>query len=109
MDNRFGGVIWTNHALERMRERGIKQGDAWATFNRPEQSYKGSSHKGENAWRFYRTYGNERIEVVAEKDPVRGWIIISVWSRQMISQQINKSAGRPSSFWRWLYNFIFTE
>ena len=31
MDRNFGGVIWTNHALDRLRERGIKQGDAWVT------------------------------------------------------------------------------
>ena len=38
MDNKFGGVIWTNHALKRLKERKISQGDAWATFRRPEQS-----------------------------------------------------------------------
>ncbi|KKQ44128.1 MAG: hypothetical protein US62_C0032G0012 [Candidatus Woesebacteria bacterium GW2011_GWA1_37_8] len=32
MDKNYGGVIWTNHALSRLRERGISQGDAWATF-----------------------------------------------------------------------------
>ncbi len=113
MDNHFGGVIWTNHAIDRMRERGIKQGDAWATFNRPEQSYKGNLHKGEGAWRFYRTYGSEKIEVVAQKDPARGWIIISVWSDPVYSRSSNKSvshsSGKPTSFWRWLYNFIFSR
>ena len=27
-DRNYGGVIWTNHALERLNKRGIKQGDA---------------------------------------------------------------------------------
>ena len=66
MDRNYGGVIWTNHALQRLGERGIKQGDAWATWNRPEQSRQGSgSHQG--AWVYYRTYGDERIEVVAKQ------------------------------------------
>ncbi|OGM16004.1 hypothetical protein A2V56_04555 [Candidatus Woesebacteria bacterium RBG_19FT_COMBO_42_9] len=88
MDKNFGGVIWTNHALDKLSERGIKQGDAWATFNRPEQSRAGSA-KG--SWIYYRTYpissrlrgagGNERIEVVATKNEKGEWVILSVWSR----------------------------
>ena len=97
MDNNFGGVIWTNHALSRMRERGIKQGDAWATWRRPDQSEQ-ASVKG--SWIYYRTFpvtlrsgasGNQRIEVVAKKNPstssgqVGEWIILSVWSRTLKS------------------------
>ena len=115
MDNHFGGVIWTNHALDRLRERGIKQSDAWATWNRPEQSYKGDLHKGDSAWRYYRTYGNERIEVVAKKNEKNEWVIISVWSDPVTPTKSgnhldNRSKIRGSkkiSFWRWLYNQLF--
>lgn len=78
MDRNFGGVIWTNHALSRLSERGIKQGDAWATFNRPEQSKYAST---QGAWVYYRTYGSERIEIVAKKNERGEWIILSAWSR----------------------------
>jgi hypothetical protein len=105
MDSHFGGVIWTNHALSRMRERGIKQGDAWATWKRPEQSRKGTS----GGWVYYRAYGNERIEVVAKKNERGEWIVLSVWSRPVFS---SRNSSRPSSpkkisFWRSVYNFIF--
>lgn len=83
MDNHYGGVIWTNHALERLAERGISQSDALATFNRPEQSRSGSNERG--SWVYYRTYGNERIEVVAKKNEKGEWIILSVWSRPVVS------------------------
>ncbi len=78
MDRNFGGVIWTNHALSRLEERGIKQGDAWATWRNPEQS-RYASAKG--AWIYYRTYGNQKIEVVAKKNERGQWLILSVWSR----------------------------
>lgn len=65
MDRNYGGVIWTNHALDRLKRRGIKQGDAWATFNRPDQSRYAST---KNAWIYYKTYGYERIEVVAKQN-----------------------------------------
>ncbi len=80
MDRNYGGVVWTNHALQRLRERGIKQGDAWATFQRPDQS-RYASTKG--AWVYYKTYGNEKIEVVARQNEKKQWVILTVWSRPM--------------------------
>lgn len=78
MDRNFGGVIWTNHALERLRERGIKQGDAWAAFRRPDQSRYG---RKEGAWIYYKTWGKETLEVVASQNEKKQWVILSVWSR----------------------------
>src|SRR3972149_9391645 len=77
MDKNFGGVIWTDHAVERRRGRGIKQGDAWATFRRPQVS-KYARRKG--AYVYYRTTGNETIKVVATKNEDKQWVILSVWS-----------------------------
>lgn len=79
MKKDYGGVAWTNHAIDRMRERGIKQGDAWATFNRPHSSKKAST-KG--AYIYYKTFGDTKIEVVAKKENGK-WIIVSVWSKRL--------------------------
>ncbi len=106
MDNHFGGVIWTNHALERLRIRGIKQGDAWATWNRPEQSRKGSGSLL-GAWFYYRTWGNQKIEVVAKQNEKREWIIISVWS-DTVSQKDYKNSTK-SSFWSSLVKILFNK
>ena len=97
MDKNYGGAIWTNHALQRLGERGIKQGDAWATFRRPEQSRYAES-KG--AYVYYRTYGNERIEVVAKQNASgpagkKEWIILSVWSKP-VYQKYQKHKKRES-------------
>lgn len=78
MNNHFGGVIWTSHALQKLKERGIKQGDAWATWRNPQQSRHAIN---KNVWIYYRTYGNEKIEVVAKQNEKKEWIILSVWSR----------------------------
>lgn len=85
MDRNFGGVIWTDHALQRLRERNISQGDAWATWRNPEQSRKGSNANG--SWVYYKTYGNQRIEVVAKQNEKKEWIIMSVWSKPVLHQQ----------------------
>ena len=80
MDNHFGGVIWTNHALARLQERGISQGDAWATFSHPQQS---RFAKDKNAWIYRRNYNGNQIEVVANQNERKEWVIISVWSKQI--------------------------
>jgi hypothetical protein len=90
MNRNFGGIIWTNHALARLRERGIKQGDAWATWNRPDQS-RYAANKG--AWVYYKTYPSaglgpaQKIEVVAKKNERGEWIVLSVWSRPVYGRE----------------------
>jgi hypothetical protein len=87
-DRNFGGVIWTNHALARLGQRGIKQGDAWATWRSPQQTRRASSG---GAWVYYRTYGNQKIEVVAKKNERGEWLILSVWSRTVYGQKPKQS------------------
>lgn len=98
MDSKFGGVIWTNHALEKLKERGIKQSDAWATWRNPQQSRRA---RIPGAWVYYRTYGNEKIEVVAKKNEKGEWVILSVWSRPVFKESGNES------FWAFLLKKIF--
>lgn len=84
MNQKYGGVIWTNHALERLRQRGIKQGDAWATLKHPDRS-RYAATKG--AWVYYKNWGSERIEVVAKKNERKEWLILSVWSRPAMGRK----------------------
>lgn len=107
MDNHFGGVIWTNHAMDRMRARGIKQGDAWATWRNPEQSRPGSGARL-GAWIYYRTWGNQKIEVVAKQNEKKEWIIISVWSDTVPSAvERQNSTSSKNSFWGNLVKILF--
>lgn len=102
MDKNYKGLIWTNHALTRMRKRGIKQGDVWATFNRPDQSKK-ARIKG--AWVYYKTWDNERIEVVAKQNEKKQWVILSVWSRLVYE----KSAKKADTLWKLIKKRVFKK
>ncbi len=97
MNKYYKGVIWTNHALDRMKRRGIKQGDAWATFRRPDSSRYA---KSKGAWVYYKAYGDQKIEVVAKKNPstssgpsAGGWIILSVWSKKVNKGSSHEKLG----------------
>jgi hypothetical protein len=83
MQKNYRGLIWTNHALSRMRERGIKQGDAWATWKRPDNSRYA---KNRGAWVYHKTYGDNKVEVVAKQNEKKEWVVLSVWSKQIQTQ-----------------------
>lgn len=100
MERKYKGVIWTNHALDRLKQRGISQGDAWATFNRPDQS---RFAKAKDAWVYYKTYGDQKIEVVAKKNEKGEWIILSVWSRPVYGKS-KKPDSLLSLIWKRISN-----
>jgi len=106
MDKNYGGVIWTNHALQRLTERGIKQGDAWAVWNRPEQS-RFSATQG--AWIYYRTYYDERIEVVAKQNERKEWLILSVWSKKIDRNNAKTKPNKDSLLTRIIKLFTFNN
>lgn len=97
-ERNYGGVIWTKHALERLEQRGIKQGDAWSVWRSPDQSRFAAS-KG--AWVYYKTWGNDRIEVVAKQNEKKQWIILSVWSKPILNKKgKKKTKGDYEPIWK---------
>lgn len=95
-DRNYGGVIWTNHALDRLRDRSISQGDAWVAFTKPDQSRRGES---KDAWIYYKTFGTKRIEVVAKKNERGEWLILSVWEREIEQSQTYRKEN-------WLFSLL---
>jgi hypothetical protein len=78
MDKHFGGVIWTNHVLQRLEERGVSQGEALSTLKHPERSRYAAV---KSAWVYNRTINHRDIEVVATQNEKREWVVMSVWPR----------------------------
>ena len=85
MKREYKGVIWTDHALERLRQRGISQSDAWYAFRRPDQSRYA---KAKDAWIYYKQFEDQMIEVVAKKED-SNWIVLSVWSKKIKNKKQN--------------------
>jgi hypothetical protein len=80
MNHRYGGVIWTNHAMKRLYDRRITQSDAWYSFQHPDGQLKG---KVPGSKRYYKDYGTQRIEVIATQNEKKEWVILSCWSKMM--------------------------
>jgi len=71
-------AIFTKHAINRLYNRNIAQSDAWYTFQHPDGSLPGKTHSSK---KFYKNYGDQRIEVVAKQNEKGEWIILSCWAK----------------------------
>ncbi|HUW24267.1 MAG TPA: DUF4258 domain-containing protein [Patescibacteria group bacterium] len=98
MGEKYGGVIWTDHALKRLQERGIKIEHALTTLNSPHESRRGQI---KDSWVYFRTWGNVRIEVVAKPNERGEWVVLSVWSKFVYSKN-----RKPESWFHYLWRQI---
>lgn len=75
-DRDYGGIIWTNHALERLGQRGLTQKLAWEAFKHPTATLDGKNH---GTIEFQRKVHDSLITVIAKKNEKKEWIILSCW------------------------------
>lgn len=72
----YGGLIWTNHALERLKERGLSQETAWETFRRPDHSFAG---KQSGTTEYRKRFGASLVTLIAKPNEKKEWVILSCW------------------------------
>lgn len=89
--NRYKELIFTHHALERLKSRNITMSQAWAVWRRPN---KRSYAKTKQAWVFCRNWHDMQIEVVAKQNEKKEWVVLSVWSNRISSHKPRQS------FWK---------
>lgn len=87
MGSKYKNLIFTKHALSRMKERGINQADVYATWRKPDKSRYA---KTKAAWVYHKNIYGQRVEVVAKKNEKGEWVIISVWSKETYKKKTEK-------------------
>lgn len=73
-NNKFGGAIWTNHALDRMKNRLIPKDYAIEAFKDPD-----SKTPSNDGIRYVKKIEDKTITVVAKTNEKHEWVILSVW------------------------------
>ena len=73
--NKYGGVIWTNHAMERLQSRALKQDLAWQAYRYPDSE----TRRKDGSVEFLKRFGNHTVTTIAKQNENREWIIISTW------------------------------
>ncbi len=72
----YGGAIWTNHALDRLNERGLTQDIASRAFNHPDRTIEG---RESGTKQYQKRFDKSLVTVVAKQNEKSEWIILSTW------------------------------
>jgi len=91
----YGGVIWTNHAMERLSKRNIHQSDALKVMQKPDKTFPG---KKENSIKFIRELNGRKIHLVGSLNEYKKWVVVTAWVRGEEDQY-----GFPE---RYVYMFV---
>ncbi|HUS59859.1 MAG TPA: hypothetical protein VMX76_00520 [Nevskiaceae bacterium] len=92
MKQQYIGVIFTKHVINRLYNQGISQSDAWQTFQHPDNSLPG---KTPGSRKFYKNFGDKRIEIVAKKNEKGEWVILTGWIKYPGSGQPSAASDEP--------------
>lgn len=108
-DKYYGGVIWTNHALSRMEERGLDQSTAFSVFKHPQIQGKGSN----NSFKYEKKFDNSKVTIVAKQNKKGEWLILSAWidpplpgSKDALEKEKYKKYQKVTGFKRFLLAFM---
>lgn len=74
--NRYGGIIWTNHALDRLKQRGLSQDKALSVFRLPENTHQG---KNPGSFEYVKHFDTHRVTLIAKQTERNEWLILSAW------------------------------
>lgn len=79
MQKEYQNIVFTNHALERLKLRSISQEQVWQVISHPDKKFP--SNKLQQI-KFTRIINNRHIQLVAKYLPnQKKWLIVSVWVR----------------------------
>lgn len=105
----YGNIIWTNHAIDRMRDRGLTQERAWEAFRYPDDTIIGKNQDGS---KFKKKFDKYLVTVIAKQNEKKEWIVISAWidppvpgSLDSKQRQEYKEYKKASGFKKFLLEF----
>jgi|SRR5581483_1193678 len=108
LSKNYGNAIWTNHALDRLNQRGLTQEMAWKTFQHPESSVK----EGES-FKYQKKFGRSTVTVIAKQNEKREWLILSCWiyppllgTKDYKEHEQFKKYQKSSGFKKFLLTFL---
>lgn len=74
--NYYEGAIWTNHALTRMKQRGMLQEEALLAFKNPDIRKKG---KEKDTFELSKRINGKTVTLITKQNEKSEWVILSCW------------------------------
>ncbi len=72
----YGNIIWTNHAIDRLRDRGLSQETAWQAFRYPDEELKGRKN---GTFEFRKNIHRSNVTIIAKQNEKNEWLVLSAW------------------------------
>lgn len=103
----YGGLIWTNHAIERLKERGLTQEDAWYAYKHPDSMNIDTKN---GSIKYEKKYNDSEINIIIKENDKKEIIVLSCWIDPPLPGSIAakekseyKKYKKASAFWKILY------
>jgi hypothetical protein len=105
--NSYNNLIFTNHALQRLKERKFMQQMAWETFIKPDSVIDG---KHSETKEFRRRFDASVVTLIAKQNEKQQWVVLSCWidpplpGTKDYKEKQRYNAYQKAGFWRkfWL-------
>lgn len=69
-------VVFTDHAIKRMHQRGISGDWAWQSVKQPDKT---SAGKERHTTEFIKQFNAHMVTTIAKKNDIGEWVVLSVW------------------------------
>lgn len=102
LGNYYKNLIWTNHALSRLSERGLTQEIAWQAFNNPDKTSKGKNGSNE----YKKKFNGSTVSVIAKKNEKGEWIILSCWMDPPLAHKKYQKSSFFAKLWLTFLNQV---
>ncbi len=73
---KINDVVFTNHAIERMKQRGIPGDLVWQAVRQPDRT---SAGKEKYTTEFIKHHNERVITAVGKKNDLGEWVVLSAW------------------------------
>lgn len=94
--NKYGGLIWTNHALERLSQRGLPQDLAWQAYRYPDDIQKDTYR---NSTTYLKKHEKYLISLIIKENEKKELIVVSAWiDPPMIGTEDHKKKERYKQY-----------
>lgn len=73
---KINDIVFTNHSIQRLKERGITGEMVWQAVKVPDMQTPG---KEKHTTEFIKRIGDRKITCVGKKNDIGEWVILSAW------------------------------
>lgn len=73
---KINDIVFTNHSIERLKERGITGEMVWQAVKVPDTKSPG---KEKHTTEFIKRIGDRKVVCIGKKNDIGEWVILSAW------------------------------